>query len=335
MSKTKAVQKTESPAKRFTSLVINEFRNLPGSINLTDYQRELIQHLFLKIEMYLKDPKNQYKSPPVSWSNINLPELALAAVDRVRMDLDALIPNHIHPIAYAHNDKKGNFIDYTLNLQIGYIGWDYMKRTIALNPPADITYRLVHKNDTFTPLPKDKDHPFDQYLFKIADNAFDRGPVIGGFGYIEYEEPKMNKLVIVSEKEFLASRERCKDPKKTFWNDFPDQMRFSKLVMRTVSDKNIPPDPKKCSLSYMRIQEEQILQEIEENANQELIDIEPCNGEISPIKTDLPSLLEPSAQKENMAPYTDEEMKEFKNKPNEDKPQQEGLPLPKQSKAPF
>lgn len=333
MTKTKEVQKQESPAKRFTNLVIGEFRNLPGNINLTDYQKELIQHLFLKIEMYLKDPKNQYRNPPISWSNINLSELALAAVDRVRMGLDALIPNHIHPIAYAHNDKKGNFIDYTLNLQVGYIGWDYMKRTIALNPPQHITYQLVHKTDNFKPFMRSKDIPYDQYSFEIIE-PFNRGPVIGGFGYIEYDEPKRNKLVIVSEKEFQASKDKCPDPKKTFWNNFPDQMRFSKLVMRTVSDKNIPPDPKKCSLSYMRIQEESIMQEIimqeiEENANQELIDIE---TEKLPDYHNEELPLSSKQQQEEKDHVCTGDTPTFSG---EDKPQQEGLSLPKQTKAPF
>lgn len=274
MPKTKQLQKTtDSPSKRFTNLVINEFKNLPGSLQLTPYQKELIQHMFIKIQTYLDDPKTKKKSPPVTWDNINLPKLAINVVDRIALGLDALISNHIHPIVYKNNDKQGNFIYYNLTLQIGYIGWDYIKKTTALYPPKNIIYHLVYKNDEFEPLFKSKDQPYDEYVFQVK-NAFDRGPLIGGFGYIEYEDKTKNKLVLVSEKEFLKSKERCPDPQKTFWKDFPEQMRFTKLVTRTTSDKNMPIDPKKTSLSYMRIQEENIMQEIDENANKEVLDIE-------------------------------------------------------------
>ena len=329
MPKSKEIQKTESPARRFTNLVINEFKNLPGNLQLTNYQRELIQHLFIKIDDSLTDAEEKRirdghtKKLPYVWSNINLNKLAIKAVDRIAMGLDALVPNHIHVVFYSHYDKEGKVINYNAVLQIGYAGWDYIKRTIALNPPKNITYHLIHKNDAkgFKPIMKSSSNKIEGYEFEITE-PFNRGPVIGGFGYIEYEDPTMNKLVLVSEENFKLSQAKSKTP--GFWKDYPNQMRMSKLVIRTTSDKNIPIDPKKASLSYTRIREEAIMEEIEENANREVIDMPPEDIEM-PSREELTIGIDNKNENIEEQSLTEDQTPD----PSAD------VPLPNKNKAPF
>jgi len=118
------VAKTQpTMSQRFTSMVVREFSQEIGTLEMTQYQLRLAQHLFIGMEMALKKQhmdrlKKDPKKLPIVWSNVNMDKLALDAVHRIELGLDALVPNHIHVIPYL-NGKTGK---YDIDLQIGYVG---------------------------------------------------------------------------------------------------------------------------------------------------------------------------------------------------------------------
>ena len=61
---------------------------------------------------------------PIVWSNINMNKLAIDAVHRVELGIDALIPNHMHPIPYFNKRLKL----YDLDLQL------LQEQPMQLNP---------------------------------------------------------------------------------------------------------------------------------------------------------------------------------------------------------
>ena len=75
----------------------------------------------------------------------------------------------------------------------------------ALEKPVSVTVELVYSTDTFKPLKKNRENRVESYDFEI-NNAFDRGEIVGGFGYIEYEEPTKNKLIIMTLKDILKRK---------------------------------------------------------------------------------------------------------------------------------
>ncbi|GAH17978.1 unnamed protein product, partial [marine sediment metagenome] len=184
-------------SQRFTNMVVKEFSREVGKLEMTPYQERLAQHLFIGVDMSLKKletdrAKKNADKLPVVWSNVNMEKLAIDAVHRVELGLDALIPNHIHTIPYLNGKTK----KYDLDLQIGYVGKDYYKQKMAINTPKEIIYQLVYETDTFEPIMKTRGAETESYNFQIT-KPFARGAVIGGFGYIIYEDPTLNKLVIV------------------------------------------------------------------------------------------------------------------------------------------
>jgi recombination protein RecT len=115
----------------------------------------------------------------------------------------------------------------------------------------------------------------ESYDFEIT-NPFDRGDVVGGFGYIVYEDPRKNKLVLVTMRDFLKAEAGSGSDK--FWgsNKWREEM-MHKTMVRRVADK-LPLDPKKVnakSYAYVSEQEtdDRIDREIDDNANAETIDI--------------------------------------------------------------
>jgi len=275
-TKSNKIKKADiSYSVRFTAMVVKEFSREIGKLEMTPYQERLAQHLFIGIDMALKklDVDRQKKDAnklPIVWSNVNMEKLAIDAVHRVELGLDALIKNHIHPVPYFNSKLE----KYDLDLQIGYVGKDYYKRKMALHQPKDIVYELVRKSDTFVPKMKSSTNPVESYAFDIPE-PFNRGPVIGGFGYIIYEDDTMNKLILVDDEQFKKSEKAAKTD--MFWKPHPTEMKMVVIVRRVTDYLKV--DPEKINASYAVVEFDANERLIEEHANQEeLVDI--STGEI-------------------------------------------------------
>lgn len=266
------VAKTEPTySQRFTGMVVREFSAQVGKLELTPYQERLAQHMFVAIDAQLKAlaAKQNKDAVPIEWANINMAKLAIDAVHRVELGLDALIPNHIHPIPYLNGKTKL----YDLDLRVGYVGKDCYKRKMSLNPPTDIIYQLVYGSDEFTPMMKSHQRKVETYEFNIK-NPFSRGEVVGGFGYIIYENEEENRLVIVSKADFDKSKDAAKSDK--FWGPHTREMQYKTLVHRTLSHINI--DPEKVNKSFLEVEMQEATdsaeRDIQKNANKEILDID-------------------------------------------------------------
>jgi recombination protein RecT len=257
-------------SERFTGMVIKEFTATVGDVTkFNEEQRRLAQHLFVKIDSQLntleaKRIKDGKTGSPIAWANVNMQKLSLDAMHRIELGLDALIPNHIHPIPYF-NSKLNK---YDLDLRIGYIGKDYYRRKVALDEPVDIIYELVYSSDTFVAKKKTFGNEVESFEF-VINNPFDRGDIVGGFGYIIYENEKKNKLIIVTDKDFKKSQTAAKS--NDFWGKHPVEMKYKTLVTRVTDKMQI--DPRKVSASYAAVEDQELEAEIEQNANQDVIDV--------------------------------------------------------------
>lgn len=294
-----ALQKKELTAsERFTNMVINEFQGNIGELNLNEYQKQLIRNYFIGIDNALKNAETsrQYSSkkkddPTITWNNVNMNKLATDVVQNAKLGLDMSIPNHLHVVPYKNSKTN----QYDLSLMPGYEGLKYIAANYSLYKVADIKVELVHENDIFQPIYKDN---IEGYEFKIT-NPFARGNVIGGFGYIRYENEIHNKLVIMSIDELLKRKPSTASVEfwggeKNVWENgkitgketvegWINEMLYKTMVRATC--KKVTVDPKKINESYVYVmesednyytdaQEDKINQEIEDNANKEIIDIE-------------------------------------------------------------
>lgn len=283
-----------SASERFANKVINEFTsNISGNLPLSDYQRTLVQGYFIGIDRALKkseeerlrrnasnkDPK--YNNPlPFTWNNVDLNTLAIDVVYSARLGLDMMQPNHVNPIAFKNNKLN----KYTISLIVGYNGKKYMAENYALIPPKSVTIDLVYSTDTFKPIKKGYNQPFETYEFEIT-NPFNRGDIIGGFGYIEYEDKSRNELVIMTKKDI--DKRRPKFASANFWGGeviewkngqkiteekegWYEEMCRKTLIREVYSQKHIPLDPKKVDYSYQYMKQQELsLQYAESNLQQE------------------------------------------------------------------
>ncbi|WP_427112411.1 recombinase RecT [Megasphaera sueciensis] len=285
-------------SERFMNKVFNEFGgNISGELRISDYQQQLVQGYFIVIDKSLKMGeekrlhKNAYNDDhkydntlPMTWNNVNLNELALDVVHYARLGLDMMEPNHLFPIPFK-NKSTGK---YDITLMPGYNGIKYIANNYALVKPKDVRIELVHKNDHFKPIKKSRGNDIETYEFDITD-PFDRGEIIGGFGYIEYDDERKNELIMMSMKDILKRKpqyasvefwggqttEWKNKKKETVQKDgWLEEMCTKTLIREVYSPKHIPRDPKKVDDSYQYMKQQELrMQAITEDV-QQAIDVE-------------------------------------------------------------
>lgn len=291
----------QTGSERFLNNIQKQFAAEAGSpVAFSDYEKALAQHLFLKLDSVLKDLDNKRitngktQQTPYTWENVDMRKLSLDAVHTVQLGLDALISNHIHPVPYYNSKNK----KYDIDLRVGYVGKAYYRMETAVVKPKDTVIELVYSTDSFKPFKKSLGNDVESYEFEIK-NPFDRGNIIGGFGYLVFDDPTKNKLILVSEADFEKSRQAAKGD--TFWSKYPVEMRYKTLVHRVTEKLQV--DPKKVNASYLYVEskdaEESIRQEINEHANKEIIDIEEVeNVNVEPV-VDVPRQVEPESESDS------------------------------------
>lgn len=229
-----------TPSVSFANKVERQFIAEAGSPTLwTPLQRTLAQHLYLKIDSSLKT-LNEKRQPNdlITWKNINMVRLALDAVHRVNLELDALIPNHIHIIPYKDKHNPGL---YTLDLRIGYAGFEHCHLKFAEDPSVAVRTELVYETDNFKEYLDE--NGIVRYVFDVA-YPFDstkRGKVVGGFGYFSFANPRKNKVVLVDQRDFTRSMAAAQT--QDFWaeNKHQEEMKRKTVIFRVYSQLALDP----------------------------------------------------------------------------------------------
>jgi len=302
-------------SERFTNQVLREFGNVAGAIQVTDYQKQLIQGYFIGIDRALKiaeesrirknenNKDHKYDNNfPYTWNNVNLNDLAVDVVYYAKMGLDMMQENHISPIPFKSNKAQ----KYGVTLMPGYNGIQYIAEKYAVEKPLAVTIELVYSTDTFKPIKKNMHNKIENYEFEINE-PFNRGKIIGGFGYIEYADPIKNKLIIMTMKDI--EKRKPKYAAAEFWGgkvkvwkngkqvEEESEGWFEEMCLKTIKRevygaKHIPRDPKKVDDAYQymkmreaRYAEMEAQEEIDSNANAILIDTMPAHqGKLSPMQ---------------------------------------------------
>lgn len=286
----------------FMNTVMRAFNTGNIEIKPTQKQQELVQAYFIEIDKMLNeteikrvqknanntDPKYNNDLPYI-WSNVNLKQLALDVMRYSKMGLDIQQKNMIHAIPYKDNANQ----KYNINLMRGYNGIRYIAEKYALDKPKNVICELVYETDTFRIVKKDAVHDHEGYEFQI-NNPFDRGKILGGFGYYEYHDPAKNRLVFMT----LKDIEKRKPDKASgeFWggkktvyekghrvtvdtDGWYEEMCLKTLKRYVYSEANIPIDPAKIDENYEYIKKremdqykEEVNGEIEKNANRHVVD---------------------------------------------------------------
>lgn len=286
-------------SERFTNKVIQEFTGGVGEIQLSDFQRRLAQNYFMAVDLALKTAevnrqrKRRNKDPlPVTWENIDMQELARDVVTYARIGLDPSQKNHINVIPFKNNATN----KYDIGFIEGYRGIELKAVKYGLDVPDAVVVELVYSNDTFKIIKKDMNNKYESYEFEVV-NPFDRGEIVGGFYYHIYNDnPEKNKIVVFA----LADIEKRK-PKYAsteFWGGEKDIWENGKKVGKekvegwyekmcwktiyraaysdvTIDSHKIDDDYLRAKQMDMKMAEARVENEIDENANQEIIDITP------------------------------------------------------------
>lgn len=95
-------------------------------------------------------------------------------------------------------------------------------RLITNAQRCTVVAQLVHAKDEFAMLGANSPPRHD------ADWFGDRGPVIGGYSYVDYGDQMFSQVIRMAEDEFEHHRDKAKT--KAVWDEWPDAMRLKTLV---------------------------------------------------------------------------------------------------------
>lgn len=295
----------QTMSERFMNKVISEFNSGVGEVALTNFQKRLAQNYFIAIDSALKAAEEKRKKKtrnqdplPVTWANVNMEQLARNVISVARIGLDPAQKNHVAMMPFKNNALG----KYDIVFIDGYRGIELKATKYGLNVPDHVVVELVYSNDKFKSYKKDKNNKYEAYEFEIV-NDFDRGEIVGGFYYHMYNDhPEKNKLVVMPLKEIL--KRKPTHASVEFWGGEKDVWEkdqqtgrnkkvgtehtdgwYEKMCYKTVyraAYSDITIDSQKIDDDYIRLKqmetslaEVRVAQEIEENANGEIIDITP------------------------------------------------------------
>jgi recombination protein RecT len=278
---------------RFVGSIQKRFNSQAGALTKwSDFHQNLGQRLYIKIEMSLK-ALNEKRSgdKKITWDKINMDQLAIDATDRVQCELDAQMRNHIHVIPY-YDASTGL---YKLDLRVGYEGFAYMRQKFALDPSVSVSpLELIYETDIFrrTRVLLAGVGMIEAYDYQVL-HEFDskaRGKVVGGFGYISYDNPRKNKIVTVDQRDFARAENSAAS--KDFWpeGNHREEMQRKTVVFRVWEE--VPLDPRRINeaafgramqplpeFALQRVEQaiETTAQDIADNANTRTLDVPPAD----------------------------------------------------------
>lgn len=223
-----------SVADRFTMSVLKAYGDVAKGIEVTDKEKKLIANYFIKIDEQLRNSKQGY-----NWGMVRMNEFALTLAHTAKLGLDMSLPNMLSFIPFKHGDTG------TINMVpvIGKSGYEYIAKTFGLNPPKNIFVELVYSTDKFTMVKRDVKHPCDDYTFEIT-SPFNRGEIVGAFGYLAYSDKSNNFIMVKSKDELMRYRPPKYDP--TFWSG----ENLPKMLEKTMAKqllKKVALDPQKVN----------------------------------------------------------------------------------------
>ena len=284
-----------SASQRFTNVIMREFTNSTGNVNMTPHQKNLIQGYFIgcdnalraaeekRLKKAAKDDKwgeaarNQL---PYTWKNVNIDaQLAQRIVAYAKLGLDMTLPNNLsaQPFMNGKNNK------YDLLFWEEYRGRELKTKKYSFYPIKNMRYELVFSNDEFKVGKKDAFHTQESYEFNIT-NPFDRGKLLGGFAYIEFDDPQRNILLIMSKADIDKHKAASPSGGKGFWENWYNEMALKTIVHKVC--KQVTLDPEKIDPDFRIMQQNQrdaeealLAEEIQQNANRETINVTPAEPE--------------------------------------------------------
>jgi recombination protein RecT len=301
----KALAKSEpTMAERFTQKIIAEFGSTVGEVALTNFQKRLAQNYFIAIDAALKmaDEKriksNSGKSDkyqnnlPITWANVNLELVARNVVAAARVGLDPAQKNHVNMVPYKNNTTN----KYDIGFIPGYRGLELQAKKYGLDVPDHVIVELVHANDRFKSIKKDRNNQIEGYEFEIVDD-FNRGEIKGGFYYHVYaDHPEKNKLVVFTLKDIEKRKPAYASVE--FWGGEKDVYKngqktgekekvegwYEAMCWKTIyraAYSSITIDSQKIDDDYMRllqmeneVKDAEVAAEIAAHANGEVVDVE-------------------------------------------------------------
>ena len=268
-----AEEKTKlTPAKQFSNMLAPAFETHFGIVP-TDNEISLMASYFFGIEKTIINSEGYYKM-----ADVDTVQLKRDLIHYARLGYDCNV-NDMLSFMPRKDGKTGLVKMLPIEGKAGLI-YKADKFCDEENKPIDYKVELVYSTDEFTMLKSDFDNVGDSYTFKIT-NPFNRGDLVGGFGYLIYKDKSKNKLLEMSISEIMRYKpEKASDK---FWGKWKEKMCIKTITKQLFKLVKLNPDKMSMYSESLNVIENSdmdmlamdVQDEIVENANNgDIIDID-------------------------------------------------------------
>ena len=261
-----------TPVKQFSNMLAPAFETHFG-IAPTDNEISLMASYFYGIEKTIINSDGYYKM-----AEVDTAQLRRDLIHYARLGYDCNV-NDMLSFMPRKDGKTGLVKMLPIEGKAGLI-YKADKFCDEENKPIDYKVELVYSTDEFTMLKSDFENEGDSYTFKIT-NPFNRGDLVGGFGYLIYKDKSKNKLLEMSISEIMRYKPDKASDK--FWGKWKEKMCIKTITKQLFKLVKLNPDKMSMYSESLNVIENSdmdmlamdVQDEIVENANNgDIIDID-------------------------------------------------------------
>lgn len=259
-------------SKKFSNMLVPAFEGHFG-IAPTENEVALMTSYYFGIEKTIINSDGYYKM-----ADLDAVQLKRDLIHFSRLGYDCNVPDMLSFMP-RKDGKTGKVKMLPIEGKAGLI-YKADKFCNEEDKPIDYKVELVYEKDEFTMIKSDAENEGDSYKFKIT-SPFNRGNLVGGFGYLVYKDKSKNKLLVMSIEEIL--RYKPDKASEKFWGKWKEKMCIKTITKQLF--KLVKLNPEKLSMyaeslnvidnTDMEFAKLEAQEEVEANANVgEVIDID-------------------------------------------------------------
>lgn len=232
-----------SVAQKFTNKVLGYYADVAQNIEPTEKEKMLIAGYFMAMDAQLREAK-------IGWQELDLETISRKLAAKAQLGLDMQLENHLNVFS-SRSTKTGKITTFFIT---GYQGERHKAYKFAITPPIGDVVELIYETDEFIPIMKADG---DSYEWKITA-PFNRGKVIGAFGYLKFDDSRLNKLVFMTRDELL--KRKPKYAKEEFWGTWENKMFLKTMARELFRHVSIDGDKVRKFRNALEFEEAELLE---------------------------------------------------------------------------
>lgn len=258
--------KEMSMAERFTNKVVGYYNDVAINVQPTEKEKILIAGYFMAMDAQMKDAG-------IKWAELDLETVSRKLAAKAQLGLDMQLDNHLNVFS-SKSAKNGKVTTFFIT---GYEGERHKAYKFAITPPIGDVVELIYSTDVFVPKMKSDG---DDYEWTIT-SPFNRGTIVGAFGYLKFEDSRLNRLIFMNYEDLMKRKPQY--AKEQFWGKWEDKMLKKTMARELFKHVSVDGDKVRKFRNAIEMEEAEVL-EFQKEEYREMAETNTSQGDFIDIE---------------------------------------------------